>query len=261
MIQESEIQESQLPPAGDSRILTRLWDWKDIVPMLLLFGFIFLVTQIAAIFLSGATVNASGGFETEPDAFLLLAYGLGGTAVSMLIPVWIVNLVRRRYSWSGLGLGAIPTGWVWPAVGLGIAAAFIRMGIGYVLLEQFPALSEGAEALNELFTFEENWQMIAAGLLATLIVPFYEEVFFRGIIHNAIGNRLGMWGTILFSSFLFGVFHGFPIQIITAFLLGLVLGWLYEKSDNLWPPIICHTVNNGIAMLLSILSVWLEWGI
>lgn len=256
-----EENETEIPPVKNDRILTRLWDWVDIVSMLLLFGFVFLATQVAAVFLSGASVDASGAFTVEPDTFKLLAYGLLGTMLAMLAPYFLVNAIRPRHSWSELGLGAMPEGWLWPAIGLGAAAAFVRMGIGFVLLEQFPGLAEGAEALNELFTFEENWQMIAAGLLATFIVPVYEEIFFRGVIHNAIGNRVGIWWTILLSSILFGVFHGFPIQIITAFLLGLVLGWLYEKTDNLWAPIICHLVNNGIAMLLTVLSVWLEWGI
>ena len=262
LIQETEQKPSELPPIRDKRHLTKLWDWKDILPMIILFGFLYLVTQVAAVFLAGAQIDLeTGGFSVEPDTFLILVYGLLGTLIAMLLPVYLVNLARKRYSLSQLGLGSLPQKWVWSAVGLGVAAALVRMLIAFVLLEQFPALEESAEALSEAFNFEENWQMIVAGLLATLIVPFYEEIFFRGVVHNGLANRIGVWGAILISSIIFGLIHFFPIQIITAFLLGLVLGWLYEKSDNLWIPIICHVVNNGIAMFMSILSIWFDWGL
>ncbi|MEM8857138.1 MAG: type II CAAX endopeptidase family protein [Chloroflexota bacterium] len=262
MIQETEQKWSEPPSQKEKRILTKLWDWKDIVPMVIIFGFLYLTTQVAAIFLAGAQLDLeTGGFSTEPDTFLILVYGLLGTLIAMLVPIFLVNAIRKRYSLSSLGLGSIPHEWVWPAVGLGIAAALVRMLIAFVLLEQYPVLEESAQALSEVFEFDQNWQMIVAGLMATLIVPFYEEVFFRGVVHNGLANRLGMWGAIIVAAILFGLIHIFPIQIITAFLLGLVLGWLYEKSDNIWIPVLCHMVNNGIAMGLSILSIWLDWGI
>ena len=243
-----------------SRVLTRLWDWKDITPIIAIFIFLYIVSQTAAFFLSGATVDlATGDISNEGDPFRLLIFALVGTMFATLIPYFIVNAVRQRHSFAQLGFKPLTNGWGWTSVWLGIAAALIRMAIGAGLLELFPTLAEGAEDLSEMFTFDLMWQTVVVGLLATFVVPVYEEIFFRGLLHNGLANRLGMWGAIIISSALFGVFHGFPIQIITAFLLGLVLGWLYEKTDNLWAPIICHVVNNGIAMGLSLISVFMGW--
>ncbi len=259
---ETFIEEMPTSKQDDDRFLTRLWDWKDVTLMLILFGVIFIIGQVAAIFLAGMEFDlTTGEVSNTGDTFLILVYGLIGSFVAMVIPYFLVNLMRKRHSFVNLGFRPLLNGWGWTSVWLGIAAALIRMAIGAGLLQLFPSLVEGAEDLSEMFTFDLPWQMAVAGALATFIVPIYEEIFFRGILHNALGNRLGIWGTILISSALFGLFHIIPIQIITAFLLGLVLGWLYEKTNSLWAPILCHLVNNGLAMGLSMLSFWFGWGI
>ncbi|MFK7804701.1 MAG: lysostaphin resistance A-like protein [Anaerolineae bacterium] len=245
----------------DGRILTRLWDWKDITPILFVSIFLLIILSLVATFLAGAQIDFTDGTVDGADPFLLLLYSLGATLLAFLIPYFGMNAIRKRHSLAKLGLGAMPEGWVWPSIGLGVAGALVRMAIGAGLLLLFPALEEGAEELAEMFAFEQTWQMLVIGLAASLIVPVYEEIFFRGLIHNGIGNRLGVWGTIIASSALFGLFHGFPIQIITAFLFGLIVGWLYEKTNSLWPAIICHVTNNALAMGLSIVSIWVTEGL
>lgn len=37
-------------------------------------------------------------------------------------------------------------------------------------------------------------------------------------------------------------------------LLGAVLGYLYLFTNNLWVPIIAHTVNNGFAVIMAYLT-------
>ncbi len=244
----------------DSRLLTRLWDWIDITTIIVVFLFLYLAASLAAFFLSGARIDlTTGDFSSEGDPFLLLVYSLMGTLIAMLVPYFLMNLFRKRHSLAKLGFTPLTNGWGWTSVWLGIGAAVIRIGIGAGLLELFPFLAEGAEDLSEMFSFDVTWQAVVTGLLASFVVPVYEEIFFRGLIHNGLANRLGVWGAIIVSSAIFGLFHGFPIQIITAFLLGLVLGWLYEKTNSLWAPTICHVVNNGLAMGLSLLSLFFGW--
>lgn len=245
----------------DGRVLVRLWDWIDITPIIVISLFLLLFLSLVATFLAGAEIDFSTGSIDGADPFLLLLYSLAATLLAFLIPYFGMNAIRKRHSLAKLGLGTMPEGWLWPSVGLGVAGALVRMAIGAGLLYLFPVLEEGAEELAELFAFEQTWQMLIVGLAASFIVPVYEEIFFRGLIHNGIANRLGVWGAIIASSALFGLFHGFPIQIITAFLFGLIVGWLYEKTNSLWPAIICHITNNGLAMGLSLISLWVGEGL
>jgi membrane protease YdiL (CAAX protease family) len=44
---------------------------------------------------------------------------------------------------------------------------------------------------------------------------------------------------------LFALAHLNVYQFCTALFLGVVLGWLYERTRSLWPSIFLHTVFNG----------------
>ena len=53
----------------------------------------------------------------------------------------------------------------------------------------------------------------------------------------------------LVSSAVFGIVHVHPTVAVNAFAIGLVLGFVYMRTDSLWSTIILHAVNNGIAYL------------
>lgn len=42
-----------------------------------------------------------------------------------------------------------------------------------------------------------------------------------------------------------------PVQILGAFALGILLGWVYTYTKSLWPCMFIHFVNNFTSLLLS----------
>ncbi|MEC8379728.1 MAG: CPBP family intramembrane glutamic endopeptidase, partial [Myxococcota bacterium] len=57
------------------------------------------------------------------------------------------------------------------------------------------------------------------------------------------------------SGLLFGLVHiEVPALIPLLVVLGWILGWLRFKSNSMVPPLILHMVNNGLAILLSMMS-------
>lgn len=91
------------------------------------------------------------------------------------------------------------------------------------------------------------------GVLAIAIVgPVLEELLFRGAITKALLQQYNPTKAILFSAFLFGVFHINPAQILPAFLIGILLAWTYYKTESLIPCIFMHILNNSLAVYLSI---------
>lgn len=83
---------------------------------------------------------------------------------------------------------------------------------------------------------------------AVIIAPIVEEVLFRGVIFDKISNRWNArWGMFV-SSLIFGFFHMDPIG---AFFFGAVLCMVYLQTRSLLLPILCHAINNFIALLLS----------
>ena len=77
-----------------------------------------------------------------------------------------------------------------------------------------------------------------------------EETLFRGLIQGSINERDGAAKAILLSALLFGVFHMIPQQAINAFLVGIILGYIYFRTKSLLTVIILHALNNGISYLM-----------
>lgn len=120
--------------------------------------------------------------------------------------------------------------------------------------ELIPTTGEFWEAMyNQLTKTLINLADDKVGLLVltTLFAPLLEEILFRGIIQKGMmNNGVRPLTAIVLSAFFFGLFHLNPWQFVGAFLLGLVLGLVYYKTDSLLMPILLHAFNNFISAYL-----------
>ncbi|MEY4941118.1 MAG: hypothetical protein RIQ93_2853 [Verrucomicrobiota bacterium] len=91
-----------------------------------------------------------------------------------------------------------------------------------------------------------SWQGL---LLAVVVAPFTEEVFFRGILLRGFLGIWRPWAAIVMSAALFSVLHLNPAQAPVAFALGLVLGWIYMRTRSLGLCMLGHALNNASAYL------------
>lgn len=135
---------------------------------------------------------------------------------------------------------------------LGMIIMFLPKG----WVDSFEQTSDIIENANELMSF----------LVAVILAPIFEEILCRGLILNTLSRVMHKWVAIVLSSAIFGIIHGNPIQFIYATALGILLGWIYTKTDSILIPILCHLtfnltstllqyVNTGNAMASIILSL------
>jgi hypothetical protein len=97
---------------------------------------------------------------------------------------------------------------------------------------------------------EFSWGGLIAGLLLIgVLVPIAEEAYFRGLLYQTMRNRWRMSVSLIASSAIFGIVHGDIAVAGMAFILGLILGWVFERSQSLWTAIIIHAINNGIKII------------
>lgn len=87
-------------------------------------------------------------------------------------------------------------------------------------------------------------------LSMVVIAPISEEYIFRaGILRAFIRQNYAPWKAIIISSILFALIHMNPNQIVAAFVLGILFGWLYTRSCNIWLAIIAHMINNSLGVV------------
>ncbi len=90
--------------------------------------------------------------------------------------------------------------------------------------------------------------------IATAIVPaLVEEFACRGIILGLL-KKHGEIFAIITSSVVFGIMHGNFEQIPFAVFVGLILGYIYVKTNSIWPCVAIHCVNNAISVIFSYLQ-------
>ncbi len=247
--------QSEAGPPGDKRpkrrFLTRYAGLPEtgLRPLTAAFG----VLVAAFVMITGTIVVAAFDPELESTAAreaaqAMVAIGLLGTAIAFALHD---QGGRLRSALASLGMRSGPLG---AAIGLAILAWGIYLLSAAVLAPLLQPEQEdiAIELGNDLDSF---WSIFIAGLLIVVAAPLAEETFFRGFMFGALRNSLSIWPAALISAGIWGLLHlsggnaGVAIQLA---LFGIVLAWLYERSGNLWSPILAHTINNTIAFTLLV---------
>jgi membrane protease YdiL (CAAX protease family) len=109
-------------------------------------------------------------------------------------------------------------------------------------------------------------------LLANLVNSAMEEGLFRGTMVRHIRIKYSAWAAILLQAGLFALWHlNWPVRLlidreasigqvafqaasllISTAIAGVVYGYLYLKTDNLWSAFLAHTINNSVLNILFI---------
>ena len=114
------------------------------------------------------------------------------------------------------------------------------------LQEHMPELPNLVEGEFDMI-MKDRMGYFVVGLLA----PLAEEMVFRGaILRSLLRWKSNPWIGIVISAILFAVIHMNPAQMPHAFLIGLLLGWMYWRTDSIVPGVVYHWVNNTVAYIL-----------
>jgi membrane protease YdiL (CAAX protease family) len=209
-----------------------------------------------AVWAGVAAILIALGFATtylaEPDEDLFYDYSV---AVSALIQFGILIAASMGIAlWLGrplpvLGLKGFAWRWVWVALGLillvlGLAAALE----GYLHAGEEQGLSPDTWRPDRAGAFALN------ALIAATLVPFTEEVFFRGLGVRAL-LPFGSATAVLVTATVFGLAHGLFVALPILIPFGIVLGWVRLRSDSVWPGVIAHGLYNGTALLFVYLDL------
>jgi membrane protease YdiL (CAAX protease family) len=92
-------------------------------------------------------------------------------------------------------------------------------------------------------------------LVAVVVAPICEEVFFRGFVFPGLLHAMSPVWAIILSALIFAVAHGDPGSFAVLFLIGLALAFLRWRTKSIWPGIMLHALNNGVAALAIIVAM------
>lgn len=110
-----------------------------------------------------------------------------------------------------------------------------------------------ADGLLDLLVPSNTFNVMILNLFMIAVLPaFAEEMIFRGVFQRIFSDlfrsgHVAVWVTALIFSAIHLQFFGFVPRLI----LGLVFGYLFFWSGNLWLPIIAHFVNNAVPVIYT----------
>ena len=129
------------------------------------------------------------------------------------------------------------------------------LGIQYSLTLPISTLIPMSDSMREAFSMAlGNPRNIFSIATLVILAPIFEELIFRGIILNGLLKRYSPVLSIVVSSLLFAAVHLNPWQFVSAFILGLFIGWVYLRTKSISLAIIIHAFNNLAAILPELLG-------
>lgn len=186
-----------------------------------------------------------------------------GTLISSVVSSILTLAVFLWLKWSPFSrtyLQSRPWGvLVWVVV-LALGTIVPSTWLGEQIPYEMP--QEIEQMLSEML--HNRWGYLAIGILA----PIVEEMVFRGAILrtllllggrgndqssmlNAQSSKFKAFAAILISALLFGAVHGNVQQFVHATLMGLLLGWMYYRTNSIVPGIVFHWINNTAAYVIA----------
>lgn len=168
---------------------------------------------------------------------------------------WFVR--RRKSSLRAIGWRRLRLGDPLSALA-GFAAYFLAYAVLLTIATHlFPSLNVNQKQDLGFSSASGDGSLALTFLSLVVLPPLVEETVFRGFVFTGLRNKLRPVWAALFTSVLFASAHlefgsGKPLLWVAAidtFTLSLVLCYLRQKTDSLWPGIFLHALKNGVAFV------------
>lgn len=156
---------------------------------------------------------------------------------------------ESAHSWGAtLGLLTVPILLLTP--GLLLIESLVQI----VVVHFFPMSQSMSDSMQRMVT-----SGLGSIVLVCLVAPIVEEMLFRGVILRSFLQQYPSGVAIVHSAAVFGLAHLNVYQFVGAFLTGLLLGKLYERTRSLLPCILVHGFYNTGCTVLAYQSAPGEW--
>lgn len=246
-------------PDEVSRFAPSLWD----------VGAVFFTYLLVQLFVASALVQVVFMLKGVPakavfvDAGAALWVLIAGGFLGLL---FVLPFTRRSEAQS-------PQIWHWGSQQQG--ASLRNFGFGAMTwLIAFPLvaiLNHGLESLIRWVTEQSPHEQVAVRIIknsgatslqvilvlvsVAVLIPVIEEILFRGFLQSYFRRHLGAQSAIVCSAICFSLFHFSVSQswsnvviVVSLFILGLFLGYIYERQRSLWAPIGLHVTFNAVSL-------------
>ncbi|MHC4555969.1 MAG: lysostaphin resistance A-like protein [Planctomycetota bacterium] len=224
------------------------------IPLFVWFGSVSLALSITRKLLG----NLEGWQSDFRDNIILCIGELTATVVIVLLAR--VHFARRLKGF-GLSVKTIHKDFfaafvnllaIWPII---MAVIILTVYFGELIWGDEYQIQQHQQ-LELIAQYQQLPLQILVVVVAVVVAPLLEEFLFRGLIQTVIRRffeiQNGAWLAIVISSVVFAIIHADAGHWPTLFVLGLCLGYAYEKSGSLFRPVFIHSLFNATSIIAAL---------
>lgn len=232
-----------------NRVIKRI---KGIAFTLLYIGIYYIVSFVLYNILFLWARMGGTSFSEIEEIVLNNSYAVtAAVGVVCLIIYYFIGKLRKQPVERVVMRKNVPTIIYAMAVTLAIGCRFL-VSVYYSFAQKITVLEKSiqkaAEINPEITTIA---QLFTALFCIAVLAPFFEEIMFRGLVMTELLKIMRPWAAIGLQAIIFGAIHGVLFQSVFAFVIGIALGILYHRSQNILVAIICHSAFNISAVLMQ----------
>lgn len=120
---------------------------------------------------------------------------------------------------------------------LNVATNKFLSRLGIILIKQLPSA-------------DNHTTLVTGFLLACVVAPIFEELFYRGVILSLL-KGYGSGAAIVISAALFALGHNSVTILVSPFVLGMFLAYVTLRSENVVLAMVLHFESNLISWFLT----------
>ena len=203
-------------------------------------SFFIALVIIGLLFLSGLLVSVFG---------VVVAGTIGLCATGLLANLLTMRIFDRR-SFTDIGLESGTNSGINFALG-------VAFGGGSAALMLVAPLLAGTGHLVTRGQSDFTWPTLISYLFALLIAATGEEMIFRGYAFQLLIEKIGPFATVLPIAVIFGFAHASnpnatALGVLNTIIWGILLGYAFLRSHDLWLPIGLHYGWNAVLPLFGV---------
>jgi uncharacterized protein len=245
-------------PAGGSTPTNAIQRLHPVGFVLLALGVVFFLYQLVA---GGLTLLIVGMQVTEANATLMRVSTIVGQIVFILVPTLVLTRLRHGRIIPALRLRSPGI----PEMVVAVVSMFALQQVleGYMLLQDAIPLPTQIRELVDLMKrlFEQAysvllsahspWEYALVVITVALVPAVSEELLFRGLVQRDLDGVVGGLRSAIITGLIFGFYHLNPFSFVALSVLGIFLGFLVHRSQNITLAIVAHFCNNLIATVAT----------
>ena len=210
-----------------------------------------IISVISAFFVGGIIM---GLFASSPDqinkVYLYISFFFG-QGIIILPPIYYLNIKKKpilnAFRIKSISINTLKYSMIFS---LGVLIIFDTLDR---IIHRLVTTPDYIIDLGQIMQPDSTAGYIFLFLAVVIMAPIGEEIVFRGFLQKFLEQHWkDITRAVLVTSLLFAMIHFNPFWTIQIYMLGIILGFLSWKTQSIIPSIILHSMNNGVAFVLTI---------